>query len=416
MRRLVADLLLLARADAGRVRPRQPVDLRTIARDAVAEAAPLAGDHDLSLLLVAHRAGADRRRRPRRPAPAGPEPGRERARPHARRHGGRGQGRRRRRLRDHRGRRRRAGHPGRAAAADLRALRPRLGRRGLGAPRRQRARARDRPRGRPVARRHRRAGRRRRRAGHALHRAAAAAATRHARGRAAARRAADPRSASRRRRPERLHALVTHRPGGGGSIRADGRGQPPQLPRDRGARRGRARVRPGVLARRRWPGSPPSPGAGPVRAARRRPTPTASACRAASRRARSRAPTRSCPGTAVPVARLPGRAGDVRADGRRLGARLELRVAGRHRRRVVGDPLRRERQGRRRLPDPRRHERQLRGRPDAVGHVALVRGVRRRPGLGGRPARPGARASTGRRWASSTTRPRRSTRSASAST
>ena len=51
MRRLVADLLLLARADTGRVAPHQTVDLRTIARDAVAEAAPLAGDHELSLLL-----------------------------------------------------------------------------------------------------------------------------------------------------------------------------------------------------------------------------------------------------------------------------------------------------------------------------------------------------------------------------
>ena len=57
MRRLVADLLLLARADAGRVSMRQPVDLRTVARDAVAEAAPLAGDHDLSLLVS--RSGAD---------------------------------------------------------------------------------------------------------------------------------------------------------------------------------------------------------------------------------------------------------------------------------------------------------------------------------------------------------------------
>jgi signal transduction histidine kinase len=52
MRRLVADLLLLARADAGHVQAHQPVDLREIARDAVAEAAPLAGDHDLSLLLA----------------------------------------------------------------------------------------------------------------------------------------------------------------------------------------------------------------------------------------------------------------------------------------------------------------------------------------------------------------------------
>ena len=51
MRRLVADLLLLARADAGRQTTRTPVDLRTVARDAVSEAAPLAGEHDLSLLL-----------------------------------------------------------------------------------------------------------------------------------------------------------------------------------------------------------------------------------------------------------------------------------------------------------------------------------------------------------------------------
>jgi signal transduction histidine kinase len=51
MRRLVADLLLLARADAGRVATHQPVDLRRIARDAVAEAAPLAGDRELSLTL-----------------------------------------------------------------------------------------------------------------------------------------------------------------------------------------------------------------------------------------------------------------------------------------------------------------------------------------------------------------------------
>jgi signal transduction histidine kinase len=51
MRRLVADLLLLARADAGRLATHQAVDLRDIARDAVAEAAPLAGDHELSLSL-----------------------------------------------------------------------------------------------------------------------------------------------------------------------------------------------------------------------------------------------------------------------------------------------------------------------------------------------------------------------------
>ena len=44
MRRLVADLLLLARADAGRESPRRPVDLSAVAREAVAEAAPLGGD------------------------------------------------------------------------------------------------------------------------------------------------------------------------------------------------------------------------------------------------------------------------------------------------------------------------------------------------------------------------------------
>ena len=49
MRRLVADLLLLARADAGRVRRREPIDLRTVVREAAAEAAPLAEDHDLTV-------------------------------------------------------------------------------------------------------------------------------------------------------------------------------------------------------------------------------------------------------------------------------------------------------------------------------------------------------------------------------
>ncbi len=49
MRRLVADLLLLARADAGRQAPRKPVDLAVVAREAVAEAAPLAVEHQLAL-------------------------------------------------------------------------------------------------------------------------------------------------------------------------------------------------------------------------------------------------------------------------------------------------------------------------------------------------------------------------------
>jgi signal transduction histidine kinase len=49
MRRLVADLLLLARADAGRQAPHQPVDLSEIVTHAAAELEPLAGDHEISV-------------------------------------------------------------------------------------------------------------------------------------------------------------------------------------------------------------------------------------------------------------------------------------------------------------------------------------------------------------------------------
>jgi signal transduction histidine kinase len=51
MRRLVADLLLLARADAGREAPAVPVDLAAVAREAAAEAGALSSDHPLSLDL-----------------------------------------------------------------------------------------------------------------------------------------------------------------------------------------------------------------------------------------------------------------------------------------------------------------------------------------------------------------------------
>jgi signal transduction histidine kinase len=51
MRRLVADLLLLARADAGREAPAVPVDLAAIAREAAAEAGALSSGHPLSLDL-----------------------------------------------------------------------------------------------------------------------------------------------------------------------------------------------------------------------------------------------------------------------------------------------------------------------------------------------------------------------------
>jgi signal transduction histidine kinase len=49
MRRLVADLLLLARADTGRQVPHEPVNLAAVVREAAAEVAPTALDHDLSV-------------------------------------------------------------------------------------------------------------------------------------------------------------------------------------------------------------------------------------------------------------------------------------------------------------------------------------------------------------------------------
>ena len=51
MRRLVGDLLLLARADAGRRPTAAPVNLSRVAAEAVAEAAPLANGHHVSLDL-----------------------------------------------------------------------------------------------------------------------------------------------------------------------------------------------------------------------------------------------------------------------------------------------------------------------------------------------------------------------------
>ena len=49
MRRLVADLLLLARADAGREATMAPVDLAAIAREAAAEARAVSEDHPISI-------------------------------------------------------------------------------------------------------------------------------------------------------------------------------------------------------------------------------------------------------------------------------------------------------------------------------------------------------------------------------
>ena len=50
MRRLVADLQLLARADAGHAKPDSDVDLAEIAADAVAEQRPLSTDHKVELI------------------------------------------------------------------------------------------------------------------------------------------------------------------------------------------------------------------------------------------------------------------------------------------------------------------------------------------------------------------------------
>jgi len=49
MRRLVADLLLLARADAGRTGPRRACDLAAVAVTAVAEVRPMSDDHAIEL-------------------------------------------------------------------------------------------------------------------------------------------------------------------------------------------------------------------------------------------------------------------------------------------------------------------------------------------------------------------------------
>ncbi len=49
MGRLVADLLLLARADVGRATPRAPLDVGQVLVEAAAELEPVAGDHELTL-------------------------------------------------------------------------------------------------------------------------------------------------------------------------------------------------------------------------------------------------------------------------------------------------------------------------------------------------------------------------------
>jgi two-component system, OmpR family, sensor kinase len=49
MRRLVADLLLLARADAGRITPHEDIDLSRVVTEAAGELEPVAGDHQITV-------------------------------------------------------------------------------------------------------------------------------------------------------------------------------------------------------------------------------------------------------------------------------------------------------------------------------------------------------------------------------
>ena len=125
MRRLVGDLLLLARADARRVQPHRPTDVAEVLIEAAAELGPMAERHELS--IAAEPVG--RRRRARRASPAGAQPAGERGPSHAAGHPRQRQYRpRRRRGGDHR-RGRRARDLRRARAPGVRALRARRARR-----------------------------------------------------------------------------------------------------------------------------------------------------------------------------------------------------------------------------------------------------------------------------------------------
>ncbi len=156
MSRLVSDLLLLARADAGRAGARIECDLAAIAAAAVDEVEPVAGDHELSARRRRDGAG---RWQPRRASPHGRQPARQRVDPHAADDAGRGPRHAARATSGARRRGRRPRVPRGPARPGLRALRARQ------RPRRPRAGRRDRPRARDRAlgrRRPRRLGRGRR--------------------------------------------------------------------------------------------------------------------------------------------------------------------------------------------------------------------------------------------------------------
>ena len=150
MRRLVADLLLLARADAGRITRHEPVDVASVVTEAAGELEPVSNGHDIT---VSAPSGRDDLRRPRRAPPPRAEPARERPPPH--RPGHRGRGLRRAHQRPGRllRRGRRPGNRARAPRQGLRALLPRR-RRSL---RIVRSRPRDRARSRRIAPRERHA-------------------------------------------------------------------------------------------------------------------------------------------------------------------------------------------------------------------------------------------------------------------
>ena len=80
MGRLIGDLLLLARADAGRLTAHSRLDLAEVAGEAAAEVAPLMGDRRL---VVENEHRLRGRRQPRRTPPSRPQPARQRDPPHA---------------------------------------------------------------------------------------------------------------------------------------------------------------------------------------------------------------------------------------------------------------------------------------------------------------------------------------------
>ena len=77
MRRLVADLLLLARTDVGRVVRREPCDLAQIVVEAAAELGPVSAEHEIRWTSASRHRGL-----PGRASPSGNQPDRERSAPH----------------------------------------------------------------------------------------------------------------------------------------------------------------------------------------------------------------------------------------------------------------------------------------------------------------------------------------------